>query len=154
MDDPIFERTFIAVKPDGVHRSFVSDIIKRFEIRGYKLVAAKLLWASKELLCNHYKDVSDRPYYGSLVEGMSSGPIFAMVWEGKSAVKIGRKMLGVTDPSDCEPGTIRGDFCIDIKRTVCHGSDSVEAAKREISLWFSKEEIIQYQLANQNWIFE
>ncbi|KAH9495727.1 nucleoside diphosphate kinase [Bulinus truncatus] len=154
MADPKQERTFIAVKPDGVQRGLIGEIIKRFEVRGYKLVAGKLIWAPKDLLRNHYKDLADKPFYNGLVEYMSSGPVFAMVWEGKEVVKMGRQMLGATNPLASMPGTIRGDFAIDVGRNICHGSDSVESALKEIDLWFKPEELSDFELANKSWIYE
>merc|ERR1712213_155310 len=112
------ERTFIAVKPDGVQRGLVGEIMSRFERRGYKLVAGKLMWASKELLENHYADLKGKPFFPGLIQYMNSGPVFAMVWEGKEVVKMGRKMLGETNPLASAPGTIRGDFCIDVGRNI------------------------------------
>merc|ERR1711872_23606 len=147
------ERTFIAVKPDGVQRGLVGDIIKRFEQRGYKMVAGKLMTASKEHLEKHYADLSSKPFFAGLVKYMASGPVFAMVWEGKDVVKNGRAMLGATNPKDSLPGTIRGDFCIDVGRNICHGSDSVESAEKEIKLWFGVE-VQQYDLVTKPWVYE
>ncbi|CAF90396.1 unnamed protein product, partial [Tetraodon nigroviridis] len=138
------ERTFIAVKPDGVQRGIVGEIIKRFEVKGFKLVAMKMVQASEDLLMNHYIDLKDRPFFPQLVKYMSSGPVVAMVWEGKGVVKTGRVMLGETDPAKSSPGTIRGDFCIDVSKNIIHGSDSVESANKEISLWFQEGELVDY----------
>ncbi|RUS75020.1 hypothetical protein EGW08_017201 [Elysia chlorotica] len=154
MTDPKAERTFIAIKPDGVQRGLIGDIIKRFEQKGYKLVAGKLMWAPKELLMNHYKDLADKPFYNGLVAYMASGPVFAMVWEGKAVVATGRKILGATNPLDSAPGTIRGDYCIDVGRNICHGSDAVETAQREIALWFKDDELNDYEFADKKWIYE
>jgi len=148
------ERTFIAVKPDGVQRGLVGEIMARFEKRGYKLVAAKLCMPGKAHLEKHYSDLSSKPFFAGLVSYMNSGPIFAMVWEGKDVVRMGRKMLGATNPLDSEPGTIRGDFCIEVGRNVCHGSDAVESAKKEIDLWFKKEELNEYTAHNKPWVYE
>merc|ERR1712002_210965 len=103
------------------------------------------MWASKDLLRNHYKDLADKPFFPGLIDYMSSGPVFAMVWEGKSVVSMGRVMLGATDPLKSAPGTIRGDYCIEVGRNICHGSDSVETALREIALWFKPEELNDYE---------
>ncbi|MEQ2285536.1 Nucleoside diphosphate kinase B, partial [Ameca splendens] len=111
------ERTFIAIKPDGVQRGIIGEIIKRFETKGFKLVGMKMLQASEDLLMQHYVDLKDRPFFPSLVNYMSSGPVVAMVWEGKGVVKTGRVMLGETNPADSKPGTIRGDFCIDVSNS-------------------------------------
>ena len=148
------ERTFIAVKPDGVQRGLVGKIICRFEEKGFRLVAMKMLTASQELLQLHYSDLSKKPFFPGLVKFMSSGPIVAMVWEGKGAVKTGRKMLGETNPADSLPGTIRGDYCIDIGRNICHGSDSVETANKEIALWFKEGELNNYCCASKPWVYE
>ncbi|MCJ1334314.1 nucleoside diphosphate kinase [Thelotrema lepadinum] len=148
------EQTFIAIKPDGVQRGLIGDIISRFEKRGYKLAALKLVTPSKEHIEKHYEDLSDKPFYKGLVTYMLSGPICAMVWEGRDAVKTGRTLLGATNPLASAPGTIRGDYAIDVGRNVCHGSDSVENAKKEISLWFQKEEVINWKPANFDWIYE
>uniref|UniRef100_A0A9L0SKQ6 Nucleoside diphosphate kinase n=1 Tax=Equus caballus TaxID=9796 RepID=A0A9L0SKQ6_HORSE len=148
------ERTFIAIKPDGVQRSLVGEIIKRFEQKGFRLVAMKLLQASEDLLKQHYVDLKDRPFFPGLVKYMHSGPIVAMVWEGLNVVKTGRVMLGETNPADSKPGTIRGDFCIQVGRNIIHGSDSVKSAEKEISLWFKPEELVDYKSCAFDWIYE
>jgi len=148
------EQTFIAIKPDGVQRGLVGDIIGRFEKRGYKLVAIKLVTASKEHLEKHYSDLSEKPFFKGLVTYMGSGPICAMVWEGRDAVKTGRVLLGATNPLASAPGTIRGDFAIDVGRNVCHGSDAVESAQKEIALWFDKAEIQSWKQASHDWVYE
>lgn len=147
------ERTFIAVKPDGVQRGLVGKIIARFEEKGFKLVALKMLKASTNLLEQHYADLSKKPFFPGLVKFMSSGPVVAMVWEGKGVVKTGRKMLGETNPADSLPGTIRGDYCIDIGRNICHGSDSVDTANKEIALWFKDDELCNACCVNP-WVYE
>ncbi|XP_036387071.1 NME/NM23 nucleoside diphosphate kinase 2a [Megalops cyprinoides] len=149
----IEERTFIAIKPDGVQRGLIGEIIKRFEQKGFKLVGMKFLLASEELLKEHYIDLKDRPFYPGLVRYMNSGPVVAMVWEGLNVVKTGRVMLGETNPADSKPGTIRGDFCIQVSRNIIHGSDSVESANTEINLWFSPEELVSYQQCAESWIY-
>uniref|UniRef100_A0A8C7AZI9 Nucleoside diphosphate kinase n=2 Tax=Mustelidae TaxID=9655 RepID=A0A8C7AZI9_NEOVI len=148
------ERTFIAIKPDGVQRSLVGEIIKRFEQKGFRLVAMKLIQASEDLLKEHYIDLKDRPFFAGLVKYMQSGPVVAMVWEGLNVVKTGRVMLGETNPADSKPGTIRGDFCIQVGRNIIHGSDSVESAEKEIGLWFQPEELVDYKSCAQSWIYE
>ncbi|XP_054249757.1 nucleoside diphosphate kinase-like [Indicator indicator] len=148
------ERTFIAIKPDGVQRGLVGDIIKRFEQKGFKLVAMKLIHASEDLLREHYIDLQDRPFYEGLVQYMHSGPVVAMVWEGLNVVKTGRVMLGETNPFDSKPGTIRGDFCVQVGRNIIHGSDSVESAETEINLWFTPEELVDYRSCAHEWIYD
>ena len=148
------ERTFIAIKPDGVQRGLVGEIIKRFEQRGYKLVAMKLCRPGKEHLEKHYEDLKDKPFYAGLITYMNSGPICAMVWEGTQAVKMGRMMLGETNPQKSLPGSIRGDFSIEMGRNICHGSDAVESANAEIALWFKPEELVSWDSCAAAWINE
>ncbi|KAH6611377.1 nucleoside diphosphate kinase [Trichoderma cornu-damae] len=133
------EQTFIAIKPDGVQRGLIGPILSRFESRGFKLVAIKLTTPGKDHLEAHY---------------MNSGPICAMIWEGRDAVKTGRAILGATNPLASAPGTIRGDYAIDVGRNVCHGSDSVENAQKEIALWFKEGEAVSYKSAQFDWIYE
>ncbi|PYH42721.1 nucleoside diphosphate kinase [Aspergillus saccharolyticus JOP 1030-1] len=148
------EQTFIAIKPDGVQRGLIGPIISRFENRGFKLVAMKLCSPGQQHLEKHYADLSDKPFFKGLVSYMLSGPICAMVWEGRDAVKTGRTILGATNPLASAPGTIRGDYAIDVGRNVCHGSDSVENAKKEIALWFKPEELQTYKHSQFDWIYE
>mmetsp|Transcript_2708 Transcript_2708/g.9841 ORF Transcript_2708/g.9841 Transcript_2708/m.9841 type:complete len:150 (+) Transcript_2708:50-499(+) len=147
------EMTFIMIKPDGVQRGLVGTIISRFEQKGYKLVALKMMSVSEELAKTHYADLSSKPFFPSLVEYICSGPVCAMVWQGKEAVKTGRKLVGATNPLQSEPGTIRGDFCIDVGRNIIHGSDAVESANHEIGLWFP-EGVVGYVHHSQPWIYE
>ncbi|KAH3899842.1 nucleoside diphosphate kinase SCDLUD_004139 [Saccharomycodes ludwigii] len=148
------ERTFIAIKPDGVQRGLISKILGRFEDRGYKLIGIKLVTPTENLLKQHYAEHVNKSFFPGMLSYMMSGPILATVWEGKDVVKQGRNILGATNPLNSAPGTIRGDFAIDMGRNVCHGSDSVESAEREINLWFKKEEIIDWKLTSLSWIYE
>ncbi|KAL0780021.1 hypothetical protein CaCOL14_004505 [Colletotrichum acutatum] len=148
------EQTFIAIKPDGVQRGLIGPIVSRFETRGFKLVAIKLMTPGKEHLQAHYADLKDKPFFAGLIEYMNSGPICAMVWEGRDAVKTGRVLLGATNPLASAPGTIRGDYAIDVGRNVCHGSDSVENAKKEIALWFKDGDVVSYKASQFDWIYE
>eukprot|EP00978_Attheya_sp_CCMP212_P013015 scaffold32479_cov44-Attheya_sp.AAC.2 len=148
------ERTYIMIKPDGVQRGLVGDIVGRFETRGFKLAALKTKQATQELLDTHYKDLVSKPFFPALREYMLSGPVVCMVWEGKEAVSTGRKMLGATNPLDSAPGTIRGDFCIEVGRNICHGSDSVENAEKEIALWFGEDEVLDWSSHSESWIYE
>ncbi|KAF9162639.1 nucleoside diphosphate kinase [Actinomortierella ambigua] len=132
----VAERTYIMVKPDGVERGLVGEIIKRFENKGFQLLALQLLSPKREILEQHYADLKSKPFFGGLMNYMTSGPVVGMVWAGKGVVKAGRVLLGETNPLASLPGTIRGDFCIDVGRNLCHGSDSVETAEKEIGLWF------------------
>mmetsp|Transcript_48001 Transcript_48001/g.55514 ORF Transcript_48001/g.55514 Transcript_48001/m.55514 type:complete len:156 (+) Transcript_48001:47-514(+) len=148
------ERTYLMIKPDGVQRSLIGRIISRFEDKGYKLVGLKFTKANRELLEEHYSDLKKKPFFPGLIAYMLSGPVVAMVWEGTSAVATGRKMLGETNPLGSAPGTIRGDFCIDVGRNLIHGSDSVETAKREISLWFKDNELVDWEHSMKSWVYE
>jgi nucleoside-diphosphate kinase len=148
------ERSFIAVKPDGVQRALVGEIISRFERRGYKLVALKLTWPTKEKAEGHYDDLKARPFFPALVKFFSSGPIVAMVWEGLGVIAGGRKLLGETDPKASAPGTIRGDYAVDVGRNICHGSDGPSGAAREIAFWFSPDEVANYCATIAPWVYE
>ena len=148
------ERTFIMIKPDGVQRGLVGQIIARFEAKGYFLVGMKMKTASEELLNKHYADHVGKGFFAGLVKYMMAGPVVAMVWEGKDAVAAGRKLLGATKPIDSAPGTIRGDFCIDVGRNLIHGSDSAESAKHEIGLWFDEKELNEYKHHSHEWVYE
>ncbi|MFN5855570.1 MAG: nucleoside-diphosphate kinase [Pseudanabaenaceae cyanobacterium] len=148
------ERTFIAVKPDGVQRNLVGEIIGRFEKKGFKLVGLKLLQPSRELAEKHYDVHKERPFFGSLVEFITSGPIVALVLEGDGVVAASRKLIGATNPLTAEPGTIRGDFGANIGRNIIHGSDAIETAQREIALWFQPEELVEWKPTITPWVYE
>ena len=148
------ERTFIAIKPDGVQRGLISEIIGRFERKGFKLVALKQLIPSKELAQKHYGVHKDRPFFGDLVDFISSGPVIAMVWEGEGVILNARKLIGATKPLEAEPGTIRGDLAIDIGRNIIHGSDGSETAAFEINLWFEDSEINEWKTSDYKWRVE
>ena len=148
------ERTFIAIKPDGVQRGLISEIIGRFERKGFKLVGLKQLIPSKELAQKHYGVHKDRPFFGDLVEFISSGPVIAMVWEGEGVILNARKLIGATKPLEAEPGTIRGDLAIDIGRNIIHGSDGPETAAFEINLWFEDSEINDWKTSDFKWRVE
>ncbi|NEP18882.1 MAG: nucleoside-diphosphate kinase, partial [Leptolyngbya sp. SIO4C1] len=120
------ERTFIMIKPDGVQRGLVSDILSRFERKGFTLVGMKLMAVSRELAEKHYDVHREKPFFGGLVDFITSGPVVAMVWEGEGVVASARKIIGATNPLTAEPGTIRGDYGITIGRNIIHGSDAVE----------------------------
>lgn len=163
------ERTFIAVKPDGVQRGLVGEIIKRFEQKGFKLVALKMIQPTPEFAAQHYDDLSTaissyvltahshseaKPFFPGLVKYFSSGPVVAMVWEGLNVIKSGRVLLGATNPADSAPGTIRGDFAVHVGRNICHGSDSAEGAEHEINLWWKPEEIADWVPSVEGWVYE
>eukprot|EP01120_Amphizonella_sp_Union-15-10_P002508 TRINITY_DN1277_c0_g1_i1.p1 TRINITY_DN1277_c0_g1~~TRINITY_DN1277_c0_g1_i1.p1 ORF type:complete len:225 (+),score=35.31 TRINITY_DN1277_c0_g1_i1:48-722(+) len=147
------ERTFIAIKPDGVQRAIVGEVISRFEKKGYKLVAIKMLTPTVPFAEEHYSDLSNKPFFSGLVKYFSSGPVVAMVWEGRNVIKGGRKLVGATNPDDSEPGSIRGDLCIDVGRNIIHGSDSPASAAKEIKHWFSEKEAARYRSHSEPWIY-
>lgn len=130
------EKTFAMVKPDGVKRGLIGEILRRYENKGLRLVAAKIFTPSLELLEKHYEEHKGKPFYDALIRYMTSGPVFAMVLEGENAVKIVRLLNGPTKLEEALPGTIRGDYCTSTTFNIIHGSDSIEHAKREIILWF------------------
>ncbi|GGG04888.1 nucleoside-diphosphate kinase [Paenibacillus abyssi] len=130
------ERTFVMVKPDGVKRALIGEIVARFEKKGFQLIDAKLMSISTELAQDHYGEHKERPFFGELVDFITSGPVFAMIWEGQDAVKNARAIIGKTNPADAAPGTIRGDFALDVASNIVHGSDSPDSAVREIGLFF------------------
>ncbi|XP_059572470.1 nucleoside diphosphate kinase, mitochondrial [Alligator mississippiensis] len=146
----IQERTLVAVKPDGVQRRLVGDVIKRFERRGFKLVGMKLLQANEGILSEHYHELRRKPFYPALIHYMTSGPVVAMVWEGFNVVRTSRAMVGDTNSTEAKPGTIRGDFSVHVSRNVIHASDSVETAQREISLWFHSSELVDWECCDHN----
>lgn len=148
------EKTFVMVKPDGVQRSLIGEVIARLERRGLKLVAAKFLQVSLELAETHYGIHKGKPFYESLLNYITSAPVMAMVWEGPKAVEAVRQTMGATRPTDAAPGSVRHDFGLEIGRNLTHASDSVENGEKEIALWFKPEELVQWGRANDPWIFE
>lgn len=146
------EKTFLMVKPDGVQRNLIGEIVSRFEKKGYKLVGAKLMVISQELAEQHYGEHKERPFFGELVDFITSGPVFAMVWEGDNVIATARKMMGATNPLEADTGTIRGDFGIQVGMNIIHGSDSPESAEREINLFFNENEINDYEKTISKWI--
>ena len=137
------ERTYIMVKPDGVQRRLTGEIIRRFEIRGLRLVGLKILVPTREVAEKHYDVHRERPFFGDLVDFVTSGPVVAMVWEGKDVIKLTRQMIGATKPLEALPGTIRGDFTADVMSNLIHGSDAPETAEAEIALWFRPDELLK-----------
>jgi nucleoside-diphosphate kinase len=147
------EQTYIMIKPDGVQRGLVGEVIKRFEQRGFTLKGLKMLVVEKAHAENHYSDLSSKPFFGALVDYICSGPVVAMVWEGKGAVATGRAMIGATNPQASTPGTIRGDYAIEVGRNIIHGSDTVENGQKEIALWFP-EGVSEWVPCAKPWIYE
>ncbi len=148
------ERTFVMIKPDGVQRCLVGEIISRIERKGLKIVAMKMMNVDRALAERHYEEHREKPFFQSLVNYVTSGPVIAMVVEGKNAVKIMRNLVGATNPIEASPGTIRGDFGMEIGRNVIHASDSKESAEREINLFFKPEEIVEYKRIDEDWLYE
>ncbi|PLR75646.1 nucleoside-diphosphate kinase [Bacillus sp. V3-13] len=147
------EKTFIMVKPDGVQRNLIGEVVARFEKKGYQLAGAKLMIISKELAEQHYGEHKERPFFGELVDFITSGPVFAMVWQGENVIASARQMMGATNPKDAAPGTLRGDFGLTVGKNVIHGSDSPESAEREIALFFKSEEVAEYNKLVNEWIY-
>ncbi len=148
------ERTFTMVKPDGVQRGLVGEVIRRFEAKGFKLVGLKLMSVSRDLAERHYAVHKERPFFNGLVDFIVSAPVVAMVWEGKGVIASARKVIGATNPTTAEPGTIRGDYGVDIGRNLIHGSDGEDTAKQEISLWFSEDELASWEPTITTWLYE
>ncbi|MDW0109080.1 nucleoside-diphosphate kinase [Sporosarcina aquimarina] len=146
------EKTFLMVKPDGVQRGLIGEIVNRFESKGYQLVGGKLMSISQELAEQHYGEHKERPFFGELVDFITSGPVFAMVWEGENVISTARLMMGATNPKESAPGTIRGDFAVTVGKNIIHGSDSPESAEREIGLFFKEEEMTSYEKTVNSWI--
>ncbi|XP_058763403.1 nucleoside diphosphate kinase 2, chloroplastic [Vicia villosa] len=148
------DQTYIMVKPDGVQRGLVGEIISRFEKKGFKLTGLKLFQCSKELAEEHYKDLSQKSFFPKLIEYITSGPVVSMAWEGVGVVASARKLIGATNPLQAEPGTIRGDFAVQTGRNIIHGSDSPENGEREIALWFKEGELCEWTPVQQPWLRE
>ena len=146
------ERTLIIIKPDGIHRHLAGEIIGRFEKRGFKLVAAKFMQISEELARQLYAVHQGKPFFEGLVKYLSSAPILVMVWEAEGVIDMARKMMGATFGYEAEPGTIRGDFSSSRGYNLIHGSDSPKSAEQEIKLFFNPDEIIDYELADADWL--
>jgi len=148
------ENSLVIIKPDGIARGFVGKVITRFEERGFKIISIKMIQATKKNLDLHYSHLIKRSFYSNIIEYMTMGPIVVLIINGINAVSTIRKMLGTTNPLDSPLGTIRGDYCLDVGRNLCHASDSVDNAKKEINIWFDKEEILDYNLQQHNLIYQ
>lgn len=147
------EKTFIMVKPDGVQRGLIGEIVNRFEQKGFTLAGAKLMQITNELAEEHYGEHKERPFFGELVDFITSGPVFAMVWEGEEVIKTSRNMIGATNPQEATPGSIRGDFAVTVGKNIIHGSDSAASAEREINLFFAENELVDYTKQDNTWIY-
>lgn len=148
------EKTLILLKPDAVQRAIAGEIISRFEKKGLKIVGMKLINVSKELAHTHYAEHKEKPFFSGLVDFITAGPTLSMVVEGDNAIAVVRRLVGATNPQNADPGTIRHDFGMATGRNLIHASDSPASAAREISLFFKKEDIIEYKLVHEKWVYE
>lgn len=148
------ERTLVLVKPDGVQRGLIGEVISRLERRGLRLVAAKFMSVSRELAEEHYAVHKGKPFYDGLIAYITSAPVMAMVWEGPAAVAAVRQTMGSTRPTEAAPGTLRHDFALEVGRNLTHASDSAENGGKEVALWFKPAELVDWQRSVDAWIFE
>ena len=148
------EKTLILVKPDGVQRGIAGQVIARLEATGLRIAGMKLLQISDDLAAEHYGEHDGKPFYPGLVAFITSGPVVAICLDGPNAIAIARKVMGSTNPAEADPGTVRGDLAIDIGRNVIHGSANEEDAAREVALYFSDVELVDYARAIDGWIVE
>jgi nucleoside-diphosphate kinase len=146
------ERTLVLIKPDAVQRGLIGEIVSRFERRGLHPVAIKLMRVTTEIAERHYAEHRNKPFFAGLVEFITSSPVLAMVWEGPGAVGVVRAMLGETNPASSPPGTIRGDLAISLAMNVVHGSDSPKSAAREVAIFFSRDELLDWESSGAGWI--
>ncbi len=142
------QKTLVLLKPDSVHRHLVGEVLRRFEHKGLRIVAMKIMQASQELAAKHYAVHKERPFYNSLLTFLTSGPMVALVLEGREAIGVVRNLIGPTDGAKAPPGTIRGDFALSVQNNLIHGSDAPETAAAEIALWFTPEELVNYQMVD------
>ena len=148
------ERSLVLIKPDAVQRGLIGEIIFRLEHRGLRLVAAKFIAVSQELARTHYAIHQGKPFYDSLIKYITSAPVMAMVWEGPNAINAIRQTMGATRPTDASPGSIRHDFALEIGRNLTHASDSIENGVKEVALWFTPEELVNWERSIDQWVFE
>ncbi len=148
------EKTLVLVKPDGVQRGLIGEVIVRLERRGLRLAAAKFMQVSQELAETHYAMHKGKPFYEKLIKYITSAPVMAMAWEGPNAVAAVRQTMGATRPTEAAPGSLRHDFALEVGRNLTHGSDSVENGEIEVSLWFKPEELVAWEREVDQWIFE
>ncbi|GMX65578.1 nucleoside-diphosphate kinase [Paenibacillus elgii] len=148
----MMEKTFLMIKPDGVQRGLIGKLVQRFEDKGFQLIGSKLMVITKEQAETHYAEHKEKPFFGELVQFITSGPVFAMVWQGDNVIALSRAMMGKTNPLDAAPGTIRGDYAVHTGNNIIHGSDSPESAEREIANFFKQEELLAYDRSLQSWI--
>ena len=148
------ERTLVLIKPDGVQRGLVGEVIARLERRGLRLVGAKFMQVSQELAETHYAIHKGKPFYDGLIAYITSAPVMAMAWEGPNAIAAVRQTMGATRPTEAAPGSVRHDFGLEVGRNLTHASDSVENGQAEVSLWFTEQELVSWSRALDPWIFE
>ena len=150
----MMEKSFVMMKPDAVARRLMGKILTRFEEKGLQLKAIKLMTISEDLAKEHYGEHSEKPFFNDLVEYITSGPVLAMVIEGEDAISLIRKMVGATNPQEADLGTIRGDYAVETGRNIIHASDAPESAEREIGLFFNENELVDYNMVDNTWIYE
>jgi len=148
------EKSLVLVKPDGVQRGLIGEVIARLERRGLRLIGAKFMWVSKELAETHYAIHKGKPFYKPLIQYITSAPVMAMVWEGPQAIVAIRQTMGATRPTEATPGSIRHDFALEVGRNLTHASDSVENGEKEVALWFTEDELVSWTRDSDKWIFE
>jgi nucleoside-diphosphate kinase len=148
------EQSLVLVKPDGVQRGLIGEVISRLEHRGLRLVAAKFMQVSQELAETHYAIHKGKPFYTGLIQYITSAPVMAMVWEGPNAVAAIRQTMGTTRPTEAAPGSLRHDFALEVGRNLTHASDTVENGGKEVALWFKQDELVSWGRDTDKWIFE
>jgi len=148
------EQTLVLVKPDGVQRGLIGEVISRLERRGLRLVAAKFMAVNQELAETHYAIHKGKPFYDGLIRYITSAPVMAMVWEGPNAVAAVRQTMGATRPTEAAPGSVRHDFALEVGRNLTHASDTVDNSEQEVALWFKEGELVSWERSNDQWIFE
>jgi nucleoside-diphosphate kinase len=148
------EHSLVLVKPDGVQRGLIGEVISRLERRGLRLVAAKFIAVDRKLAEAHYAEHEGKPFYEGLIDYITSAPVMAMAWEGPNAVAAIRQTMGATKPTEAAPGTLRHDFGLEIGRNLTHASDKPETGEREVGLWFSKAELVSWERDIDRWVFE
>ncbi len=148
------EKTLVLVKPDGVQRGLIGEVVVRLERRGLKLIAAKFLWVSPKLAEKHYAVHQGKSFYDSLIRYITSAPVMAMVWEGQNAIVAVRQTMGATRPTEAAPGSLRHDFALDVGRNLTHASDTAENGEKEVALWFTPAELVTWRREIESWIQE
>jgi nucleoside-diphosphate kinase len=148
------EHSLVLVKPDGVQRGLIGEVIARLERRGLRLVAAKFMAISQELAETHYAIHKGKPFYDGLIAYITSAPVMAMVWEGPNAVAAIRQTMGATRPTEAAPGSLRHDFALEVGRNLTHASDTVENGEKEVALWFKQAELVEWGREVDRWVFE